>query len=146
MISKYKQGICSGCGKEKLIIVKSKRLCYYCKLKESIKRTKERKIKKGKYIDYDKLGTFYKQFYEQHPTRRCFESGQPIYNGKPWNCHHVLEKKHYPEHIFNSDVCVLLTLELHSLWHTLSDEDRATKMPKTYARYLELLEKYNIKN
>lgn len=146
MIAKYKTGVCKGCGKEKLIVVKSKKLCYYCNIKASIQRTKERKIKKGTYLDYDKLGTFYREFYEQHPTKRCYESDRYIRNGKHWNVHHVLEKRQYPEHIFNSDVCVLLTLELHSLWHTLSDEDRAIKMPKTYNRYLELLDKYITNN
>jgi len=143
MTPKYKTGVCKGCGKEKLIIVKSKSLCYYCKIKASAQRTKERKIKKGTSLDYGKLATFYREFYERHPTRKCFESGRFIYDGKHWNVHHCLEKKRYPEHIFNPDVCVLLTLQLHSLWHTLSEEDRKIKMPKTYTRYLELLEKYN---
>jgi hypothetical protein len=140
----YKKGICNNCGKEKLIVIKSRKLCYICSAKVSAQRTYERKLKKGTLLDYSKLKQFYADFYNNHPTQICFETGVKIYNGKHFNVHHVLEKKDYPEHMFNTDICVLLTLEAHSLWHSLSNIDRQLKMPKTYCKLLELKKKYNI--
>lgn len=141
---KYKIGVCGDCGKEKLIVVKSKKLCYYCSLKQQRKRTITRKKLRGTYVDNSKLTKFYKEFYDNHPTKKCFESDEFISNYKSWNCHHIIEKAKHPEFTFNEEVCVLLTLEKHALWHSLTEENRELKMPKTYQRYLELKEQFKI--
>lgn len=142
---KYKKGICAACGKEKLITQKSKKLCYYCQAKASAKRSIERKIKQGKFIDKSALLKFYESFYNKQPEKICFETGVPIPNFRIWNVHHVLEKHKYPEYTFNEDVCVLLTLEQHSLWHGLNDSDKQIKMPKTWKKYQQLMNNHVMK-
>lgn len=97
----------------------------------------------GKDVDSSKLTKFYKDFYIKHQTKCCFETDEFIGNYRSWNCHHLLEKKKYPQYALLDDICVLLTLEMHSLWHSLNDEDKAKKMPKTYAQYLLIKNKYN---
>ena len=142
---KYLKGICKRCNKEKIIINKSKKLCLYCNQKASIERSQLRKkerIKQGKDVDKSKLTKFYKDFYENHPTRTCFETNEPIVYYRSWNCHHLLEKKDYPQYAFIDEICVLLTLEMHALWHSLLEEDRPIKMPKTYKQYLLIKNKY----
>lgn len=143
---KLKQGICSSCGKDKLIINKSKKLCFICNNKASMARQALRKAKRiadGKAVDLTKMARFYKTFWRNSKQHVCFETGEPLYVYRAWHVHHLLEKKDYPHLAYNEDICVLLTLNQHALWHSLTDEDRAIKMPKTYAKYLQLKQKYN---
>lgn len=143
---KYKTAICSRCEKEKLIVNKSRKLCLFCNQKASLERAQLRRkerILNGKELDKSKLAKFYKDFYNTHPTKRCFETNEPIRSYRSWNCHHLLEKKDYPQYAFIDEICVLLTLEMHSLWHSLSNENRAKKMPNTYNQYLLIKNKYN---
>lgn len=145
---KYKLGICKGgCSTtEKIIYNKSKGLCYYCNVKAMVKRQNDRrkmKIEKGLALDSNKLQSFYKSFYKQHPTKRCFETNEEILYFKSWNCHHLLEKHKYPHLAYNVDICVLLTLEQHRLWHDIDDEKRKELMPKTYEQYCKIKNKYN---
>lgn len=142
----YQKGDCSKCGRNRLIANKSKKLCVFCNKLASIERTKERKkklIEQGKAIDYDKLNDFYLDFWNSFEEKKCFETGENLYQFNKWHIHHILEKRDYPQHALNEDVCVLLSLEQHSLWHSLSEERKKALMPKTYKRYLELIEKYN---
>lgn len=143
---KYKNDICSGCSKDRLIVNKSKKLCLFCNQKASVERSRIRRkerIAQGKELDKSKLARFYKKFYEEHPTKTCFETNEPITNYRSWNCHHLLEKRHYPQYAFLNDICVLLTLEMHALWHSLDEQNRCEKMPKTYKQYMTIKEKYN---
>lgn len=142
MQQKYKLGICSCHGKERLIYNKRKNQCYYGYVAESRKRTLERKRKKGTLIDKVALQKFYKQFWDSQPVKVCYETEEPLFKFRSWHVHHIIEKAPHPEHIFNMDVCVLLTLQMHRLWHDLAEEDRPIQMPKTYARYIELKNKY----
>lgn len=115
-----------------------------CNNKAAAKRSFERKkanVNKNKEFT-DKLKGFYKIAWDSIPNKVCYETGVPIYTFNKWHIHHVLEKKYYPEHIFNTDVCILLTLEMHALWHSIAPSDRSIKMPKTWAKYNELLNKY----
>lgn len=143
---KYKTGLCSVCEKERLIVNKSKKLCLFCNQKASVERSRIRRkerIAQGKELDKSKLARFYKKFYEQHPTKTCFETDEPITSYKSWNCHHLLEKKNYPQYAFLIDICVLLTLEMHALWHSLDEQNRAEKMPRTYKQYMIIKSKYD---
>lgn len=120
-------------------------MCFNCSQKASIARSKARKkLKEPKEAKkYENLEPFYKQVWEmQHKV--CYESGQQLYNYHNWHVHHLLEKKHYPEYKLNPDVCVLLTLEQHSKWHTLPPSELETKMPKCWAKLQELKQKYQI--
>lgn len=145
MQQKFKEGVCKQCNKLKLITNKSKQLCLHCNQIQSLKRTLARrnlKIQAGKVVDLSKMAKFYKEFWAVTP-HYCFETNQPLYTYRAWHVHHLLEKKDYPQYALNNDVCVLLTLQQHALWHSLTDSDRAIKMPKTYKKYLEIKQKYN---
>jgi hypothetical protein len=139
---KYKEGICNECGETKLIVQKSLGLCTRCNQRRLTKRYNENRKKKQEPEYEAKLNKFYRDVWDNN-TPVCYESGSPLFRYHKWHVHHILDKQHYPNHIFNHDVCVLLSLEKHSLWHTLAPSDRKTQMPKTYQRYLELLKKYD---
>jgi hypothetical protein len=139
------KGLIQGCGKSKPIVHKSLKLCFYCNVNRLRKLSEARRKKRGSFIDYPKLQKFYKQFWDSQVYKRCFETGEPLPFFRNWFCHHVLDKKHYPEHTYNQEVMVLLTLEVHSDWHASTEEDKAIKHPKTYAKLCELRNKYNLK-
>lgn len=142
---KYKTGICSGCGKDKLITNKSKNLCTFCNQNRLQKKSKERynkKVQEGKAIDYKKLDQFYLDFWNAQKEKICYETQQPITTFNKWHIHHLLEKDKHIEYAYNFDNCVLLTLEQHHLWHGLCMEDKAKLMPRTYQKYMEIKEKY----
>lgn len=141
----YKIGICADCGREKLIAHKSLKLCWLCNQVRLSKRYAERrkqKIKDGVKADKSKLNSYYKKIWDLR-EHRCYESGEPLFKFHKALVHHVLHKEDYPALAFNEDVSVLLTWELHSQWHSMAKSDRPRKMPKTWARYLELLKKYD---
>lgn len=147
IVQKLKTGICKRCGNNKIIINKSKGLCLYCNNLASIKRSRERRlirIQKGLVVDLNKVNKFYKKFWDSQTIKNCYETDVPLYTYNKWHVHHVLPKKQYPQYVYNLDICVLLSLQQHDLWHKLTDKDREIKMPKTYSKYLELKQKYNI--
>lgn len=147
MQQKLKNGICKGCGKSTLIVQKSKGLCLLCNTKLSLERQRQRKllkINKGIIVDPKRINIFYQNFWNTQPIKICYETGVPLYTFKSWHVHHLLEKKDYPQYAYNMDVCVLLSLESHSLWHSLIEIDRKLRMPKTYEQYLKTKHKYNI--
>lgn len=92
---------------------------------------------------YENLEPFYKAVWEMLP-HVCYETGQQLYNYHNYHVHHLLEKKYYPAYKLNHDVCVLLTLEQHSRWHTLPPSELEAKMPKCWAKLQELKQKYNL--
>lgn len=144
---KYNKGICAKCGKDKVIVNKSKKLCLWCNSMAAKARTIARQAKRiatGKQVDKNALKSFYHQFWKAQHEHICFESGERLFTFRNWHIHHVLHKEDYPEHANNMDVCILLTLEFHALWHSLAPSDRAKKMPKTYERYLQLKQKYEL--
>lgn len=144
---KYSLGTCLECGKIKLITNKRKHLCMYCNskilMKKSLDRKKE-KISKGLIVDPAKMSTFYKEFMVANQPHVSYETGDAITNCRPWNIHHLLEKKDYPNLALNHDVCIYLTLAEHSTWHQLSNKSRQEQFPNSYAKYLQLKEKYNL--
>lgn len=119
-----------------------------CNAKAGAKRTAQRKkIKTVKNKEFSKaLDTFYKIVWDNTPLKVCYETNDTLYAFNKWHVHHVLEKKYYPEHVLNQDVCVLLSLEAHALWHGLAPSDRQKKMPKTWAKYIELIKNYTNEN
>lgn len=142
----YKEGICSQCNEYKLIIQKSLNLCTSCNQKRLTKKyheNRKKKVNNGQKADKTKLQSFYREVWDRNPPF-CYETGQPLWNFKSWHIHHVLHKEDYPELAFNHDTCVLLTLEMHSTWHTIAPSDRAKYMPKTYTKYLSLCETYGV--
>ena len=149
MISqKFKVGICKGCNKPKLIIHKGKGLCLTCNQKAAFERSKQRrfiKIQNGLAIDLTEVNKFYKRFWDLQTNKVCYETGVPLYRFNKWHVHHLIEKGKHPEHALNTDVCILLTLQQHALWHSLSNKSRELQMPNTYKKYIELKQKYNIK-
>lgn len=148
---KYPIGLCTGtinfkgCQKSKPIYHKGRKLCLYCNLKRLRQLSVARKIKKGTYIDPTKLNAFYRSFWDSQPNKVCYETGERLGFYHKWHVHHVIEKKPHPEHIFNLDVCVLLSQLQHSLWHGLERKDKERLMPRTFKRLVELETKYNIK-
>ena len=142
-----KSGVCSNCNEEKIIYHKSKKLCKICNLKRLSKQSHERqkkKIAEGKALDYNKLNTFYKQFWDLQKDKKCYETDEIIITFHKWHVHHLLEKNRFKEAAYDFDNCVLLTLQQHSLWHGLTDEERQKQMPKTYKKYLEMKQKYEV--
>lgn len=142
-----KSGICSSCNEEKIIYHKSKKLCKLCNLKRLSTQSRERqnkKIAEGKALDYDKLRKFYKQFWDAQKEKVCYETNESLIAFNKWHVHHLLEKNKVMEAAYDFDNCVLLTLQYHSLWHGLTDKERERQMPKTFKRYLEMKQKYNV--
>ena len=143
---KYIEDFCNGCGDKKLIVQKTLKLCIGCNQKRLTKRYQEsrkKKISNHEKADKTKLQSFYREVWDSHqPT--CYETGQPLWNYRSWHVHHVLHKEDYPNLAFNHDVCVLLTLEMHSLWHTIAPSDRPRLLPKTYQKYLDLCKQYEV--
>lgn len=143
---KYKYGYCNACGDWKLIIHKSLHLCFTCNEKRKTKKYAERRKKRvgeGQKADKAALTKFYREVWDRHTEHKCYESGERLWVYRKWHVHHLLHKEDYPELAFNHDICILLSLEQHALWHTISPSDRKLKMPKTYAKYLEILKKYD---
>jgi hypothetical protein len=138
----YKEGLCSECGDIKLIVQKSLSLCTKCNNRRLTKRYSENRKKKQQPEQDARLNKFYREFWDSR-EHISFESASPLFTYHKWYVHHVLDKKDYPELMFNQDICVLLTLEEHHSWHSIAFSDRKKKLPKTYKRYLELLKKYD---
>lgn len=144
----YKYGACNGeCGRDHVLIVhKSLSLCMNCNQKRLSKKWREsrsKKVTKGEKADKGKLQDFYREVWDRNP-HVCYESGEALHRYFSWHVHHVLHKEDHPALAFNPDVCVLLSLLEHSRWHTMAKSDRARRMPKTWAKYLELCETYNL--
>lgn len=144
---KYRNGICSDCGGDKLIVQKSKKLCFTCnrkRLSNLAEEKRKKKIQEGKVLDYNELQDFYKAFWKSQPEKICFETGKPLFKFHKWHVHHLLEKSKYPQAAFDFDNCVLLNLEQHSLWHHLTEKRKEIMMPRTFEKYLKIKEKYGI--
>ena len=144
----YKKGTCKGdCGKSDVLLVhKSLGLCQFCDMKRKMKKYAEKRkerVKTGEKADKNKLQRFYKTVWEKSEPY-CYETGERLWRYHSWHVHHVLHKEDYPLLAFNEDICVLLTLEQHMKWHDLAKSDRPRFMPRTWAKYLELCNKYNI--
>ena len=144
---KYEQDICWGCDLPKLITHKGLHLCTSCNQKRLAKlyraRLKER-IKSGKITDKQRLARFFKKYWRDHIERRCFESDEKLYSYRSWHLHHLLPKEDYSEYAYNTDNIIYLSLEMHALWHSLTDNERQQQMPKTWAAYVKIKTKYNV--
>jgi hypothetical protein len=144
---KYNKGTCAECKEpDKLIVQKSLHICQSCNQKRLTKRYREKrqtKVQSNEKADKTKLTSFYREVWDANPPL-CFETGDRLWTFRNWNVHHILHKEDFPELAFNHDICVLLTLEMHSKWHTIAPSDRPKMMPKTYRRYLELCEQYGL--
>jgi hypothetical protein len=142
----YKRGTCQGeCGREDVLIVqKTLKLCQFCNQKRLTKRYNQKRNLKVKQGEKAKVPeSYYKKVWAANP-KVCFESGQPLYSYKNWHVHHCLHKEDYPHYALYDDVCVLLSLEYHALWHALAPSDRQRRMPNTHKRYIELCIKYSL--
>jgi len=140
----YKYGICSDCGRESLIVQKALCLCQFCNSKRLTKKyaeNRKKKVEKGTKASVP--DRFYKMVWAMN-DHVCYETGEPLYTYHKALVHHVLHKEDYPELALKLDVCVLLTWQAHSNWHTMAKSDRKDKMPKTWAKYLELCKQYNL--
>ena len=137
--------MCScGCGKYGLIVQKSLGLIASCNQKRLVKKYQERrkqKVKEGKKAQVPER--YYKMVWAMNDPV-CFETGVPLYHYHKWHVHHLLHKEDYPELALKTDISVLLSLEMHMQWHQLAKSDREKKMPKTWAKYVEICKKYNI--
>lgn len=141
----YKKGICSKCGEVNIIYNKSKKLCPRCNTLRLVLLAKEREKKKidsGRAIDYKLIDKFYKKFWDSQVNKVCFETGEKLYKFHKWHVHHLIPKKKRVDLAYNFDNCVLLTLEMHSLFHSLSRKDLKEKMPKTYERLTQIEKMY----
>lgn len=144
----YKYGSCSGdCGRDNVLIIqKSLGLCAWCNQKRLTKKYQERRkarIDAGQKADKTKLEKYYRQVWDQN-EHVCYETAEPLYKFHKWHVHHVLHKEDHPTLAFNLDVSVLLSLEAHMRWHDMAKSDRPVKMPKTWAKYLDLCKQYNV--
>lgn len=144
---KYVIGICRCCGQEGWITNKSLGLRLWCdnKRKSALyrKRRKERE-KKGEKTDRTKLAKFFKHYWETHPNHVCYETGEPLYFYKSWYIHHLIEKDGREDLAFKEDNIIYLSQQQHSLWHNLAESEREKKMPKTYQKWIETKQKYNV--
>lgn len=138
MLRKLKLGICSKCGELKLIVNKGLKLCAKDDLRRKdalyASRRKER-AKQGKVVDKAEMAKFFKKYWAEHTDRRCFESDEPIYTYRSYHFHHCLEKHLYPKLAYEESNIIYLTLYFHSLWHSLTEKERAKQMPKTWKKY-----------
>lgn len=90
--------------------------------KVSPKKQAQKEIEKE---EYKRKEEFYKKWFDEHPTHKCYETGQPIFYFSMKNIHHVVEKKYQDKYsidiVTNPDNLVLLSLEVHSKAHTNMD-------------------------
>lgn len=134
-LGKYKEGICSGCGKEKLITQKRLNLCSWCNQdrlrKKSLEKTKHR---------YQSLKKFYKDYWDKHENRECYECGKELLVYRNWHIAHIIpkrEQKNYSIDItYNYDNICYLCFDCHSQFDNGN--------PELAPRVAELLE-YKLK-
>lgn len=69
--------------------------------------------------------------------RKCFESGEKIYDPRMYTFHHVLPKEIFPQYQYSTWNIVLLTWQKHD--QVRKDIDL---LPKVKALYEELLQKH----
>lgn len=102
---------------------------------------RRRKLAERKTDDPDKvvMKFFFVSVWEslKREQRKCFETGEPIFEPRSFNFHHVLPKEVYPQYRFSIWNIVLLTWQKHD--QVNKDIDL---LPKVKARYEELLEKH----
>lgn len=110
------------------------------KVSEKTKARKE--VEKEEYKGKE---AFYKKWFDQHPTHKCYETDQPIFYFSMKHIHHVIEKqfqdKYSTDIVTNPDNLVLLTLEVHSKAHTNMDfcpkvKELTEKTYKAFEKYL----------
>ena len=119
MIGKYKQGICSECGQDNLIVYTSGKLCYICNLKRKAdKRKPLNPISKKGRETMKKDTQFYEQIWNERP-HRCEECGTSL--GNVWQriyFSHILTKGSQPTLRHNKENINLLCAKHHIQWET----------------------------
>lgn len=90
--------------------------------KVSPKKEAQKAIEKEEYKGKE---AFYKKWFDEHPTHKCYETGQPIFYFSMKSIHHIIEKQFQDRYsidiVTNPDNLVLLSLEVHSKAHTQID-------------------------
>jgi len=106
-------------------------------LKKYSKRRKERRGKANREVNAMK--EFFASFWGslRKEQRRCYETGDAIYDPRTFNFHHVLPKEIYPQYQYSTWNIVLVGWTIHDQIHR--DIDR---LPKVKALYEELLLKH----
>lgn len=83
----------------------AKKLCMSCYIKGRNKVYQERhkkKISENKTLDKTKLQEFYKEYWNTHEPRTCYECGQQLYKFKSWHILHIIPKRLYKN--YNVDI------------------------------------------
>lgn len=118
---KYIKGVCNSCGCERLIVHKSKNLCYFCTKKAEVKRRIEKhrkRVDEGLEIDPLKLSLFYQSYWNRHSDRYCVECGIELRRYHKWHIHHLIPKKNWrlyaDDIVFADSNCVYVCLQCHS--------------------------------
>lgn len=96
------------------------------------KMSDKAKAKKDeKKSDAIELHKYCLQWYEEHPTKRCYECDGRILIYTKMNCHHLIPKKDQDKYsvdlTLNTDNMVLLCLQDHSKCETNIDHAPRTK-------------------
>lgn len=87
----------------------------------------------------DLMKTFFISIWDslRREQRKCYETGEPIYEPGTVNFHHVLPKEIYPQYQYSTWNIVLLSWQAHD--QVRIDIDR---LPKVKALYEALLQKH----
>jgi hypothetical protein len=140
---KYVEGICSECGLEKIIVHKSKKLCYLClnklRTQKYMKSSLEKKKEQGVSSKQDK--EFYQQIWNER-RHICYETGKFL-GEKPslpvsFYCHHILPKGLYPEFRYKKWNIILVHPDTHA-----QIESNIDKCPRVKQLTEELKLKYD---
>lgn len=112
--------------------------------KVSPKKEAQKEQKKQEDIE---LSKFCQEWYDRHPTKRCFECDNKIFNYKPHNGHHIIGKKYADKYnidiVCSEENLVLLCLTDHSKAET--NIDHAPKVKELTEKTYKAFEKYLIK-
>ena len=96
------------------------------------------KIKKKEKAEYTVIQfEEFQKFYDQHPTKRCFECDAHIPVCRTYSVHHCLEKANYDDIKLDWDYWILMCFMCHNRAGTCIDFT-----PKTKAHTEELLKVY----
>ena len=130
--------ICSVCLKPRKLFKSNPPTCGYCIPKKKIKPISKKGLvrKKEKTKTSLQMLKAFEEFYNNHPTKCCEETGIPIPVLHTYNVHHILPKQLYPKLKCNPENFMLLSEEAHSRWETLRIGENIQK------KYQLLLEKY----
>lgn len=95
-----KKKTCKGCNRDSYIYAKG--LCGICYSKERSKEYRKREIAKarsGDILDRAALQKFYRNYWEEHTERICYECGCNLYKYHSWHILHIIPKRLWKKYL-----------------------------------------------